>query len=121
MTRLLIVDDEAPLLELLKRYLERLGYHVQTALTPTAALKEFEADPAYDLVLTDLSFSDLNGEDLIERMRAFNPRLAAIVTSGYPHQPRLAGVEFLQKPFLPKMLAETVEKVLKLPRTEPRP
>jgi len=116
MLRLLIVDDEAPLLELLKRYLERLGYQVKTAFTPADALKEFEADPAYDLVLTDLSFSDLNGEDLIERMRAINPRLAAIVASGFPHQPRLAGVEFLQKPFLPKMLAEMVEKALKTSR-----
>src|SRR5712692_3198160 len=113
MARLLIVDDEATLLDLLTRYLVRLGYQVETASGPAAALAKFEADPhAYDLVLTDLSFAGLSGEEMIERMRALNPRLRAIISSGYPHQPRLAGVEFLQKPFLPPMLAEAVEKLL---------
>src|ERR1051326_777837 len=40
--RLLIVDDEPSLLELLKRYLERLGYQVETVATPEAALEEFQ-------------------------------------------------------------------------------
>jgi DNA-binding NtrC family response regulator len=114
MARLLIVDDEATLLDLLKRYLGRLGYEVETASDPKAALAKFEASPqAYDLVLTDLTFAGLNGEEMIERMRALNSGLRAIITSGYPHRPRLEGVEFLQKPFLPQMLAEVVERALK--------
>src|SRR5712692_1628913 len=114
MARLLIVDDEVSLLDLLTRYLNRLGYEVETASGPAAALAKFEADPAaYDLVLTDLSFADFSGEEMIERMRVLNPRVHAIISSGYPHQPRLAGVEFLQKPFLPQMLVQAVEELLR--------
>ena len=114
MSRLLLVDDEASLLGLLRRYLERLGYQVETASSPVGALSKFRANPTlYDLVLTDLSFPELSGEDMLASMRALNPGLRAIIASGHPHQPLLAGVGFLQKPFLPKMLAEIVEQTLK--------
>jgi len=45
-------------------------------------------------------------------MRQIRPGLPAIITSGYPYQPRAAGVGFLQKPSLPQMLVEAVEKAL---------
>jgi len=117
MPRLLLVDDEASLLDLVRRYLERLGYEVDTASGPAGALNKFQANPTgYDLVLTDLSFPELNGEDMLARMRALNPGLRAIISSGHPHEPLLPGVGFLQKPFLPKMLAEVVEQALKSPQ-----
>jgi FixJ family two-component response regulator len=65
------------------------------------------------MVITDLSLPSVNGEDLIERMRQLRPGVPAIITSGYPYVPRAAGVGFLQKPFLPQMLAEAIEKALK--------
>jgi DNA-binding NtrC family response regulator len=112
--RLLIVDDEPALLDLLKRYLERAGYQVETAGDSASALAAFQADPArYDMVITDLTLKGLGGEDLLERMREQNPGLRGLITSGYPHEPRIAGVGFLQKPFLPKMLVEAVEQALK--------
>lgn len=111
--RLLIVDDEAPLLDLLKRYLERLGYEVDTALTPEDALARFEANPkGYACVLTDLTLPGMSGEELVERMRRKNPKQPAIISSGYAYEPQGKGVGFLQKPYLPKMLAEAVEEML---------
>jgi DNA-binding NtrC family response regulator len=113
---LLIVDDEPNLLDLLRRYLGRLGYEVETCGSAHDALARFQADPdRFSLAITDLSLPGLSGEDLIERMRQIRPGLPAIVTSGYPYQPRAAGVGFLQKPFLPQMLVEAVEKALKGP------
>lgn len=112
--RILLVDDEAPLLDLLKRYLERLGYEVEACLTPADALRCFEADPSrYALVLTDLTLPGMSGVEMIERMRAVAPKLRAIVSSGYPWEPKGNRVAFLQKPFLPKMLAEQIEALLK--------
>jgi DNA-binding NtrC family response regulator len=112
--RILLVDDEAPLLDLLKRYLERLGYEVEACLTPAAALESFEADPSrYSLVLTDLTLPGMSGDAMIGRMRAIAPKLRVIVSSGYPYEPKGKRIAFLQKPFLPKMLADQIEELLK--------
>lgn len=112
--RILLVDDEAPLLDLLKRYLERLGYEVDACLNSEAALALFEQDPSrYVLVLTDLTLPGIDGEEMIERMRVRAPKLRVIVASGYPYEPTNKRTGFLLKPFLPKMLAEQIEKILK--------
>ncbi len=113
---LLIVDDEPKLLDLLSRYLGRLGYQVETCGDATEALARFQAEPdRFSMAITDLSLPSLNGEELIERMRQIRPGLPAIITSGYPYVPRGAGIGFLQKPFLPQMLVEAVENALKGP------
>jgi two-component system cell cycle sensor histidine kinase/response regulator CckA len=113
--RILLVDDEAPLADLLKRYLERLGYEVDSCLTPADALVRFEADPnGYALVLTDLTLPGMKGDEMLAQMRALSPKLRAIISSGYPYEPRGKRTAFLQKPFLPKMLAEQIETLLKI-------
>ncbi len=112
--RILLVDDEAPLLDLLKRYLERLGYEVDSCLTPADALVLFEADPLrYSLVLTDLTLPGMRGDEMLARMREVSPKLRAIVASGYPYEPPGKRTRALQKPFLPKMLADQIEELLK--------
>jgi DNA-binding NtrC family response regulator len=111
---LLIVDDEPKLLELMSRYLGRLGYQVETAGDAADALALFEAGPErFSMVVTDLSLPSMNGEELVERIHRLRPGLPTIITSGYAYLPRAAGVAFLQKPFLPQMLADAVEKALK--------
>ena len=113
--RLLIVDDEKPLLSLLKRYLERLGYEVDLAATAEEALAAFETAPGrYSCVLTDLTLPGINGEELVDRIRVLNPRLPAIISSGYPYEPKpsKARTVFLQKPYLPQMLVEAVQGIL---------
>jgi DNA-binding NtrC family response regulator len=115
--RLLIVDDEAPLLDLLRRYLVRLNYEVETAGTAEEALALFKTDPArFALVITDLTLDDINGEDLLEQMRQLKPGLPGLIASGYPHEPRLKHVDFLLKPFLPSALVSAVERALKKKR-----
>src|SRR5258708_35275297 len=112
--RLVLVDDEEALVGLLQKYLEKLGYEVHACAGPEIALERFRSDPsAYALVLTDLTLPGLSGEEMLEQMRASHPQLRAIVTSGYPYQPRAPYVTFLQKPFLPKMLADEIEEKLK--------
>ncbi|HXP89109.1 MAG TPA: response regulator [Bryobacteraceae bacterium] len=111
--RLLIVDDEASLRDLLRRYLERSGYVVEAFADSEEALRRFEAEPErFSLVVTDLALPGLNGEELIGRMRALNPQLRALILSGYPHVPTQPLTGFLQKPFLPKTLIEEIERAL---------
>jgi DNA-binding NtrC family response regulator len=114
MPRLLIVDDEATLLNLLRRFLERTGYEVETFTDPAEALASFASGPErFAMLITDLTLPGMDGEELIERMRQVNPNLPALICSGLPHEPRVSATRFLQKPFLPKMLMEEIEKVLK--------
>src|SRR5262249_37803224 len=113
-TRLLLVDDEPALADLLKKYLERLGYEVDVRGSAEDALELFNSDPQrYALGLCDLTMLGRNGEDMIEKMRARSPALLGIVSSGYLHHPRSKEVGFLLKPFVPKMLAEMIERKLK--------
>jgi|SRR5580658_3448401 DNA-binding NtrC family response regulator len=112
--QILLVDDEAPLLDLLTRYLERMGYKVDSCLTPADALKRFEGNPSrYDLVLTDLTLPGMSGDEMLVEMRKRSPNLPAIISSGYSYEPIGEWTRFLQKPFLPKMLAELIEELLK--------
>jgi len=111
-SRLLLVDDERALLDLLKKYLERLGFSVEACLSPEDALRAFESDPqGYALVLTDLTFPGMNGEQMLERMRTLNPRQRAIISSGYPYEPTSKYTGFLLKPYAPKMLVDLIAKL----------
>jgi len=112
--RLLLVEDEPALADLLKKYLERIGYQVDACTHPQAALELVQANPEnYALLVTDLTLPAISGEELVTRSRQWAPNLRAIIASGYPYEPREAGVAFLQKPFLPKLLAQAIERALK--------
>ena len=117
--KILLVEDELPLLQLLERYLRRLGFEVQTYSSSVEALAEFEGTPGhYDLVIADLGMPEISGDKMLTRMLAIQPDLLILICSGSPFyvsslpQPLEQRVGFLQKPFLPKMLSEEIEKLL---------
>jgi len=109
--RLLLIDDESSLLDLLRRYLERVGYEVETCADPRDAISRFDSDH-FAMVVTDFTLPGMNGEELIRQLRQKRPDVPALIVSGYPYQPVQSRVGFLQKPFLPKMLLEAIEKEL---------
>lgn len=115
-TSILLVDDEASLARLMQKYLERTGYRVDIAASGAEAWEKFgQADPAYALVIVDLTLPDIAGRVLLQRMVAAKPGLASIVCSGTPvnpDDPVLGAHPYLQKPFLPKMLAQAVQDAL---------
>lgn len=118
-TRILLVEDELPLLHLLERYLRRLGFEVRTYSSSVEALAEFEAAPGrYGLVIADLGMPEISGDTMLTRMLEIQPDLRVLICSGSPFyvsnlpKPFEQRVGFLQKPFLPKMLSEEIEKLL---------
>jgi DNA-binding NtrC family response regulator len=117
--RLLVVDDDTSLLQLLQKYLTRLGYEVETCTGGGQAWRQFETQPdRFSLVLADLTLDDMPGEELLIRILTLRPLMPVLVCSGYPFNveklgtPSSCRVAFLQKPFVPKMLAEAVEGLL---------
>jgi DNA-binding NtrC family response regulator len=118
--KILLVEDEPPLLHLIDKYLQRLGFEVETHLKSVDALRSFEAKPeGYQMVIADLGMPDMPGDTLLTRMLEIRPDLRILVCSGSPFfienlPPALhRQVAFLQKPFVPKMLAEAVQNLLK--------
>jgi DNA-binding NtrC family response regulator len=124
----LLVEDEPPLLQLIEKYLQRLGYEVETHLKSFEALRSFEAAPdRFGLVIADLGMPDMPGDTLLTRMLEIRPKLRVLVCSGSPFfienlpDSLQRQVAFLQKPFVPKMLAEAVHGLLKEGPIPPTP
>lgn len=116
---ILIVDDEEALLLLMSSYLARLGYQTVTFTNATAALQEFDADPQrFSLVIADLSLPDMQGDQMALHMLAQSSGTRVLLCSGYlfateslPETVRHR-VDVLQKPFLPRSLADAVRRLL---------
>lgn len=82
--RVLYVDDEDALVQLMKRALGRLGFAVTATSDPLAALAAFGAEPgSFDVVVSDLSMPRLPGLELARRVLAIRPDVPVVLTSGY--------------------------------------
>jgi CheY-like chemotaxis protein len=81
--RVLIVDDEADVADMLSIGLERLGYATVAVQDPLSALEAIEEDPsAFDTLLTDLHMPLMSGSELIRRAREAAPHLHIILCTG---------------------------------------
>ena len=81
--RLLLVEDERPLAELLTEVLVGVGYDVTTCTDPVDALHRLQADAdAFDLLLTDRSMPKLGGADLAEAAHRVRPSLPVVMCTG---------------------------------------
>jgi PAS domain S-box-containing protein len=116
---ILLVEDEPTILEMTSIMLENLGYTVLTAVTPGEAIRlAGEHNSQIDLLLTDVIMPGMNGRDLAQNMIHFHPGIKHLFMSGYTadiiaHQDVLdEGVNFIQKPFSAKSLADKVRESL---------
>jgi len=116
--RLLIVDDEAPLREVLQRILENIGYRVTAAVTPIEALARFTAAPDdFDLLITDMNMPEMDGAELIRNIRALRPNLPIILCTGFSETMNekatraLGRARYLLKPVTQKELHEAIRSL----------
>jgi len=124
MARILIVDDDAFLLRFAESYLRKKGFEVECCRSTAEAWSEFGPRPdAYQLALVDATLgeeSDQPGSSktLARRIWDLNPSVAVLFWSGYPFDvesieaPAGAALGFLQKPFTPAGLVESVVRLL---------
>ena len=117
--RILIVDDEPPLLRMMSIFLGRHGYSVTAADAPDKAWALVEADPsAFDAAVLDGSMEGMSMEELATRMLDANPSMCILSASGYPVDiSALAAkapgrVAFLLKPFTPQSLTSALGGLL---------
>jgi DNA-binding response OmpR family regulator len=115
--RVLVVDDEPIVREVLSRYLSRGGFAVETADDGRRALETFEAwDP--DLVLLDLMLPEVDGLEVFTRIRSKASTPVIMITAKGQETDRLAGLDmgaddYVVKPFSPREVVARVRTVLR--------
>lgn len=83
-TKILVVDDERNIRELLADILAEKGYEVATASTGSKALEEIRAPgEKFDIVITDLKMPGANGIEVLREARAMNPESAVIIMTAF--------------------------------------
>jgi PAS domain S-box-containing protein len=116
---MLIIEDEETVMDVSHAMLERLGYHVLTAMTGQEAIDITRAyDGSIDLVILDIMLPDMDGKAVYSMITENRPDVKVILCSGYscdgPAQEILdvGAHAFIQKPFSMRILAEKVREVL---------
>ncbi len=116
---LLLCDDDPGIVRMLASTLRRVGYSVIETHGPHQAIAAFhECDGAVDLLVSDVMMPDLTGAELLAQLRMGQPRLRAVLLTGYTQDGLEAqGIglgegRVLQKPFAPEDLRRTVREVL---------
>jgi len=120
MSRVLVIDDEEMVLDLLRTYLEGAGYQVETAARAAEAIHLFRVQPA-DAVITDILMPDLDGLELIRALRRECPKVRILAISGgglqgpdvyLPTAHHLGALSTLAKPFTREQLLDAVQDLL---------
>ncbi|MEA2154660.1 MAG: hypothetical protein QOE11_800 [Solirubrobacteraceae bacterium] len=122
--RVLVVDDEPTIAEIVARYLERAGYETRVAADGNAALARVSTWHP-DLVVLDLMLPGIDGLEVMRRLReTAGPRVAIILLTARGEESdridglRLGADDYVVKPFSPAELVARVDAVLR--RNEPR-
>ena len=116
---ILLVEDEPTILTMTTTMLERLGYKVLVAGTPSEAIRLADDHSGeIHLLLTDVIMPEMNGRILSEKLLGNRPELKCLFMSGYTanvishHGVLDDGVHFIQKPFAKKELAAKIRQAL---------
>jgi PAS domain S-box-containing protein len=115
----LLVDDEAMILDVGQRMLHKLGYHVFTATDGAEALEVYAKNQGrIDVTILDMVMPRLNGGDTFDQIRALNSKAKVLLSSGYSINGQAQEIlnrgcdGFIQKPFNMQGLSQNIRMVL---------
>ena len=116
---ILFVDDEKSIVLLVQQMLKRLGYQVETKMSPAEALELFRLRPdRFDLVITDMTMPQMTGVVLSEKLKEIRREIPVIVCTGYSDLideekvKELGIAAYIMKPVSMREIAKTIRKVL---------
>ena len=117
--RLLIVDDDLDICLLLKKFLTKHKFEVETRHNAKEALDVLKKEK-FDLVLTDFRLPDDTGVNLLQKIKVINPAIAVIIITGYSDVKiavqaiKLGAFEYVTKPLHPDEILNTIKNALKM-------
>lgn len=116
---ILVVDDEPTIADMIQKLLEKLGYRVLKANTPSKAIVlAGSSQHEIDLLLTDIVMPEMNGCELADKLLSIHPEMKVLLMSGYPadeiqkHGFADYKMQFIQKPVSLDVLAAKVRETL---------
>ncbi len=124
-TRVMIVDDEPTIREVMTTYLQRDGFLVDTAATGTEAVAKLRTGLP-DLLILDLMLPGVGGLNILKELRANSTVPVIVLTARTEEADRIIGLElgaddYVSKPFSPRELVARVRSVLRRVNVEPEP
>ncbi|HOP49334.1 MAG TPA: HDOD domain-containing protein [Ignavibacteriales bacterium] len=118
--KLLIVDDEQPILSALKSLLRKENYDIYTVDNPKEAIKLLFTDK-FDIVISDMRMPEINGIALLEKAADFNPNSYRIILSGYEDRNIVFGAiasgyahAYMMKPWEDQFLKDVLSRSAKI-------
>lgn len=84
--RILLVDDEEDILDILTIHLEGLGWNVDSITSPAKALSQLQ-QREYFLLITDIAMPEMSGDELIEVVAKEFPRISLAIMTGFGYDP----------------------------------
>ena len=114
--RVLLVEDETAVRELVERILRKAGFEVTAAPDPLIALRTAAEAGPFDLLVSDVVMPGMNGIELARELRAIRPDLRVLLISGYTEEAvgRVGpdGLDLLSKPFTAEELLARIRTIL---------
>ncbi len=113
---ILVVDDDEAIRDLLKRILNKEGYHVSSARDGSEALEILKTN-SVDIVLSDMNMPNLSGFELLKQIREVHPTIGVIIMTSYgdiysiKDSLLLGADEYICKPFKSQEIVMIIEKV----------
>jgi len=117
LARILVVDDEKNIRVTLQQCLADAGHEVDLAVSGEHALEKLEKGE-YDLVLLDIKLPDIDGVEVLRRIKHRRPEQAVVMITAYGtietavETMKLGALDYLQKPFTPEEIRNVVATVL---------
>ena len=117
--RILFVDDEVQIVQMMQQMLESLGYHVTARTSSIEALEAFHSQPdKFDLILTDQTMPNMTGAKLAEKLIEVRPDIPIILFTGFSERiteenAKTIGIrQYVMKPVVRGELARAIRRVL---------
>jgi DNA-binding NtrC family response regulator len=117
-TRILVIDDDENIRKVLETILADEGYSVETAETAKKAIEKSE-HAFFNLALIDVRLPDMEGIELLSKLRNTKPKMRKVIVTGYPTlQNAIAAVNkgadaYVMKPFDVEKILQTIKEQLK--------